>query len=145
MLNIPSILESLGIDFIDLEDEVYGSTITSAEEGSRKFPIVFYEWTAEDEKNYVRLIISPFIERPSEGWTFDFFEQILDINEQLPRAKFLLDGDGDLGFALDIDVEEWSLENLARALDVLGPFANYCYEKLESLAGQKVSDGKLDV
>ncbi|MBN1177919.1 MAG: hypothetical protein JXD18_01825, partial [Anaerolineae bacterium] len=60
----------------------------------------------------------------------NFIEQVLSLNEQLPRAKFLLDSDGDLGLALDIDVEDWGPENLSRALDILGPFADYYYAEL---------------
>ncbi|GIW61097.1 MAG: hypothetical protein KatS3mg087_2163 [Patescibacteria group bacterium] len=131
-INIKETLASLKIDFIELEKDVYGLSIASTDESSRSFPVVLFQWTAGDKQEYIRLMIAPFIERPNEGFAFDLFERVLAINEQLPRAKFLLDSDGDLGLALDIDIEEWRSENLERALDVLGSFADYYYEELES-------------
>jgi hypothetical protein len=130
--DIQAVLQSLGIESVVLEDEVYGSSIASAEEDSHKFPLVFFQWTAENEQSYIRLIIIPFVDRPEEGFPFDVFGWVLSANEQLPQAKFLLDSDGDLGLALDIPAEQWSSENLERALEVLGPFADYYYTELVS-------------
>ncbi len=130
VVNIEFALKTLDMEFI-VDNGIYGSSLASSNDG-RKFPIVFFEWTAEDEQVYVRLIIVPFIELPSEGFAYDLVEHVLFINQQLPRAKFLLDSDGDLGLALDIAAEEWSSENLGRALDVLGTFAEYYYDELAS-------------
>lgn len=131
IVNIESTLKASGIEFIE-DNDIYGSTIASSDDG-RKFPIVFFEWTAEDEQVYVRLIIVPFIERPGEGFAYDLVEHVLFINEHLPRAKFLLDSDGDLGLAVDIAADEWNPDNLKRSLDMLSQFSEYYYDELESL------------
>lgn len=126
-------LSQLDIDFIVMENGVLGTTIESRKDDSQAFPMAIYQWTAGNEKDYIRLMITPFIERPEEGYSFDLTYKVLTINHQIPMAKFIFDEDEDLALVLDIDVEEWDQNKLVKALDILGPYADYYFSELESL------------
>lgn len=132
-IDIKTELNNLGINFIELENNVLGTQLESSQKDNQIFPLAIYQWTAGDEREYIRIIMIPFIERPKDGFSFDLVHKILNINHQIPLIKFTLDDDGDLALVLDVDVETWSQKSLVQSFDILGPFADYCFSEIESL------------
>ena len=133
-INLPEVLTSLGIDFMLFEDGQVQTSIETTADDAHVFPLVLFFWTANNEREYLRLIISPFVERPKEGYPTELASTILMMNSQIPEAKFILDEE-DLGFVVDIDTADLSKDNFPRALHVIGAYADYFYPEINNLLG----------
>lgn len=134
-IDLQSLLQTLDIEYTVFDNGMLGVTIGSEDEHAPIFPLVLFTWTGGDGREYVRLMITPFVECPEGGYPPELADTVMIMNDDMPRVKFVFDEDGDLGLVLDLDAEEFSGMALQRDLDLLGAYADYYFPEVSGLVG----------
>ena len=134
-VDLEQLLSTYGVDFVSVEDGFLATKIGSGQEGDPEFPLGLFVWQAGDGREYVRLIVSPFVERPEDGYPAVLSDTVLLLNDDVPRAKFILDENEELALVLDLDAVETDSRSFGRALELLGAYSNHFYPRLASLVG----------
>ena len=132
-IDIQAALRAAEIEFVLLDNDVIATNIESEQNLDQVFQLIIYQWTAGNEQDYIRLMITPFLEKPENGYSVDLVYQVLMNNHQLPIARFIFDQDEDLAIAIDINANEWTQEKLMASLGILLPYADHYFSELESL------------
>jgi hypothetical protein len=139
-VDLQSLLQSLGIAYDQMEDGTIVIFIGTGEEDAPSFPLMLFTWTGSDERGYISLVITPFVERPEEDYPPELFSTVLMMNDQMPRCKFMLDEEGDLALSLDMDAEELNAASLRRALELIGMYADNFFPEICGLCGVEASE-----
>jgi len=132
-VDLQSFMDILGVEYTLFENGMIGTTIGSGEKGAPTFPLAVFTWTAGNENEYVRLVITPYLEQPERGYSSELSDTVLMINNEVPVLKFMFDDMGDLALAMDLRVEEFSEQTFRRSLDLIGAYADYYLQQLAIL------------
>lgn len=132
-IDLRALLDPLGIDYVTLDNGVIGTTISSDSEDAPEFSLAIFTWTGGDETQYLRLMITPFVTRPEDGYPVELADTVLILNDQMPKVKFAFDEDEDLALILDLDTDDFHQTKFQRAYELLGAYADYYFSQVASL------------
>jgi hypothetical protein len=126
-------MDVLGVEYTLFENGMIGTTIGSGEKGAPAFPLAIFTWTAGNGNEYVRLVVTPYLEQPERGYSSELSDTVLMINNEVPVLKFMFDDMGDLALAMDLKVEGFNEQIFRQSLDLIGAYADYYLQQLSIL------------
>lgn len=133
MEEVEGYLEAQGLEFQRMEEDTIatGFSIQSPGQAEVNLPLDIQIVKDAYGDSYLRFTIVPFLQRPEEEFSADFFVTSMQVNHDMPRLKLALDRDGDLELILDTPAGHMNESEFRVDLQVLVDYAGEFIWKLQ--------------